>query len=881
MNLLWMNDEEIMGRYYPIIILIFIAFIISTSSGFCLADATLPSDTGRSKLSSDLLQIMNSTYCPPGKTSDDMVKGMQMLGQVRLNKTEGPLVHVSIDISTGKNPESIKQYLSDLVIDNSYSLVSGWITLENLSIIADMDQVKKVRPVFPPAHAGNSLTPISEDLHTQDNERDWKNKISTDLLQIVDPSYLSPGQSHDNFTKLMEQTGEMRVRENKQQVLITARVSGDQTLSSYQHLFYNPAADQAYGRISGWINSSDISSLAMMNGIISLAVQIPPRTLEIQTEGDKLLGCNIFRNQTGLTGKNITIGVISDGVDGLMGLEEKGELSDVTVLSNTIGGDEGSAMLQIIHDIAPDAKLMFCDRGTSQIEYIKGFDSLIKNGCQIICDDITYVEPFYEDGYISQNILDRILSYNILYITAAGNFAKEHYQGPFNGYEYQGYQWQNFNGSENSCDMKFQVPSGTAGHVVLQWDDRFGKSSNNYDLFLYDEKGREIARSVNLQDGDDDPMEWVRFMNTDDNPCTYTVKVVKSAAEDANLEIYVLPLSGRSIILDPSTPGDSLFGQQVVNEAITVGAVTPYGKNLTVQDYSSRGPATLKYPSEENRLKPDIVAPDHVNVLTGELKKAVFTGTSASVPHIAGLAALIWSSDKTLTQAQVKELILNSTIYSDSNKTWNPDTGYGMPKLSNLTLNNQVFDHFDDNKPTFSFFQFEPRDNENAGNITLYPGWNMISVPCPIIEGMTSAGIFDSINTGGHSIWRYNSSVSAWSQIKEDDDIAQMDVIWIWSPDLQALNLEFDDSGKNIRALKLNNGWNPIGVPGRESITARDLLSPLNDSWTYILVFDPKAQDFRPSIINGGTGIFSPDRLIYPGEGLWLYMTESGILLPS
>jgi hypothetical protein len=429
--------------------------------------------------------------------------------------------------------------------------------------------------------------------------------------------------------------------------------------------------------------------------------------------------------------------------------------------------------------------------------------------------------------------------------------------------------------------MNFQVPSGTAGHVVLQWDDRFGESANNYDLFLYDEKGREIARSVNLQDGDDDPMEWVRFMNTDNNPQTYTVKVVKSAAEDANLEIYVLPLSGRSIILDPSTPEDSLFGQQVVNEAITVGAITPYGKNLTVQDYSSRGPASLKYPSTEIRLKPDIVAPDHITVLTGQLHKAVFTGTSASVPHIAGLAALIWSSDPSLTQAGVKEQILNATGYLSSNNSWNPETGYGMPKLSNLTLDAQELNQSDISKPTISFFRFEPRDNENAGNITLYHGWNMISVPCPIIKGMTSGDIFNSINTSGHSIWRYNSSDSNWSQMKNNDDLAQMDVIWVWSPDIQNLNFQFDDSGKNIRALKLNNGWNPVGVPGRESMTARDLLSPLNDSWIYILVFDPKAQDFRPSIINGGTGIFSPDRLIYPGEGIWLYMNGSGILLPS
>lgn len=199
-------------------------------------------------------------------------------------------------------------------------------------------------------------------------------------------------------------------------------------------------------------------------------------------------------------------------------------------MSDTIGGDEGLAMLQIVHDIAPNASLYFHDRGSSQIEYVRALDQLIIHGCNIICDDITYVEPFFEDGYIAQNIIDRILSYNILYITAAGNFAKEHYQAPFNGYEEQGYLWQNFNGSKGR-DLHFSVSPGLAGHVILQWDDRVGYSSNNYDLFLYDESGREIARSVNLQDGDDDPMEWVRFVNNGDKIKEYTVKVVQAAAD--------------------------------------------------------------------------------------------------------------------------------------------------------------------------------------------------------------------------------------------------------------------------------------------------------------------------------------------------------------
>ena len=108
-------------------------------------------------------------------------------------------------------------------------------------------------------------------------------------------------------------------------------------------------------------------------------------------------------------------------------------------------------------------------------------------------------------------------------------------------------------------------------------------------------------------------MEWVRFVNSADRPREFTVKVVQAAAEDALLEIYVLPLSGRSVELDPYTPEDSVFGQQAVKQALVVGAAAPGGKNLTVQEYSSRGPALIGTCLELER--PDLVAPDHT-VLT-------------------------------------------------------------------------------------------------------------------------------------------------------------------------------------------------------------------------------------------------------------------------
>ena len=856
-------------------ILSFILILSLCSTG--TAERALNSDNSASNiLSSDLLQILNKASCPPGQSPDDIIDTMEKNGQIRRNESGAWTVHVTLELEENQTSDDILPMLSQPALDTSYHLITGWASSENLTLLAGMSGIKSIIPVFPPVSSGSFEIIQNEPTISAAPDNAWRTKLSTDLLQLLDDTYLSPGQSRADMMALMEKTGEVRLADTDIEVRISAKTKPSSSPSTFLEYFSSPVVDSVYGRIGGWIRADNITRLAMQEGILSLVVQIPPRTSHITTEGDYLLKTREFRNMSGLSGEGVRVGVISDGVDGLFDLRRLGELPDVEVISDTVGGDEGLAMLQIIHDIAPNATLLFHDRGSSQIEFVRALDQLIIHGCTIICDDITYVEPFFEDGYISQNIIDRVLSYNVLYITAAGNFAKEHYQAPFYGYEDQGYLWQDFQGSSGR-DMKFIVPSGLAGHVILQWDDRFGSSANNYDLFLYDDSGREIARSVNLQDGDDDPMEWVRFVNSADRPREFSVKVVQAAAEDALLEIYVLPLSGRSVELDPYTPEDSVFGQQAVKQALVVGAAAPGAKNITVQEYSSRGPALIRYPEYELRKKPDLVAPDHITVLTGSMQQAVFTGTSAAAPHIAGLAALIMSGSPGIKESEVRKIILNAT--GTPPDEWNASYGRGMPLASNLSIPENTTRAIW--YPVMNGCSFEPRSNDVAEKIFLYPGWNMVSIPYPLARGNETARIFEPVQTACHSIWRYNPAGGFWTAVRPDDHLLQMDVVWVYSEQEAGINLHFDTTGANQTVKQLHPGWNPVGVPGRESITARDLLSPLTDAWTTVLVFDSKTQEFRPSIINGGSGTYSPSRLLYPSEGWWVYMNRPGIMFPG
>src|SRR5262249_60758446 len=64
----------------------------------------------------------------------------------------------------------------------------------------------------------------------------------------------------------------------------------------------------------------------------------------------------------GLDGSGVVVGVISDGIDSLRDAQNSQNLPDVEVPNGGCrrgSGDEGTALLEIVHDVAPGAQLLF------------------------------------------------------------------------------------------------------------------------------------------------------------------------------------------------------------------------------------------------------------------------------------------------------------------------------------------------------------------------------------------------------------------------------------------------------------------------------------------------------------------------------------------
>ncbi|WP_440956816.1 S8 family peptidase [Methanosarcina sp. Mfa9] len=408
-----------------------------------------------------------------------------------------------------------------------------------------------------------------------------------------------------------------------------------------------------------------------------------------QDENSYVPGLESFRKLPGVSGKGVRVGIISDGVDSFAGAKAAGVLpGDVQVLAAG-NGDEGTAMLEIVHGIAPDAKLYFHEAGSNKLEFNKAVDALLAEGCRIICDDIGWPdEPFFEDGIVASHVREALESQDLLYVSAAGNDANRHYQGMFFD---DGSGWHDFSsGKSSSKNLYVDVPPGGEVTVVLQWNDPWDAAGNDYDLYLKDcSGGEELASSKNSQDGKGVPLEFFRYANPEKMVIKGKICIEKYSGEPKVLEVFIYPESRRDIYPDNLVEEDSVFGHPAVPEVLCVGAVGSENGNSTnensgIAPYSSRGPVSIYFPRSEAREKPDLCGPGSVELRGTDESRNLFAGTSASAPYVAGVAALVWSEQPEKNASEIRE-ILCSTAGDLGAPGYDSTFGYGIVDSSAFT----------------------------------------------------------------------------------------------------------------------------------------------------------------------------------------------------
>ena len=442
------------------------------------------------------------------------------------------------------------------------------------------------------------------------------------------------------------------------------------------------------------------------------------------TEGDVAHTADIARANFSVDGTGITTCAMSDSVDALATLQGSGDLpAGVFVLpgqSGNPGTSEGTALLEIIHDLAPGSDLGFATGAGGQAQMAQNILDLAAAGCDVIVDDVLYLgELVFQDGIIAQAV-ETVVASGVPYFTSAGNSGNLAsgtsgvFEGVYAGAALpavlagNGESAHDFGGGTVGNEITFDPPA----FITLQWADPAGQAANDFDLFVLDDAlANVVAFSTGVQDGDDLPLEAIDSSGRDD--LGNQVVIVKFGGDDVFLH-----LNTHRGQLDVGTDGQ-IFGHPAAEGAITVGAVNVAsagggaftgGAANPSEPFTSDGPRTIFFNAnstpvspiaaplgtienpkytvqvdgpapmpQRTRQKPDVAAADGVSTATPGFDP--FFGTSAAAPHSAAIASLLKQLAPSLDPFDLENLMKSSALDID-------DPGFDNLSGSGIVMTN-------------------------------------------------------------------------------------------------------------------------------------------------------------------------------------------------
>jgi subtilisin family serine protease len=352
----------------------------------------------------------------------------------------------------------------------------------------------------------------------------------------------------------------------------------------------------------------------------------------------------------GCRGQGVKVAVLDSGFRGYRAFLGSVLPRHVTVRSfrndgNLEARDSQHGILcgEVIHALAPEAELLFAnwepdrpDRFLDAVRWAR------QQGAKVV--SCSLIMPSWSDGEgggVVNETLARIAGNgrnpsDLLCFASAGNTAQRHWCGRFHSDASGCHQWR----------------SGQVDNPLSPWGNErvsvelYGRVGGEYELSVYDQGTKRPVGQAVLRGLPNDPKYGcavVRFQPEAGR--SYVVRLrrlhVTGAAKDESLHLVALGAG-----LEHSTARGSVACPADGPGVLAVGAVDEDGRRLF---YSSCGGARCP--------KPDFVAEVPFPSLWRE---RAFSGTSATAPQAAAIAALWWSRHADWTADDVRAAMRRS-----------------------------------------------------------------------------------------------------------------------------------------------------------------------------------------------------------------------------
>ncbi|MGH8140534.1 MAG: hypothetical protein ACREVV_20375, partial [Steroidobacteraceae bacterium] len=561
-----------------------------------------------------------------------------------------------------------------------------------------------VRPIAAPRAlaSGEAHLQVSGSRNSQPRQGAMSGKLDTalaDLLRnaaLVRPDHaLQDLHAMSPAARFMQRPGG-----TEPLVLIDAVTRGDpQQLKSALLALGLQHASVYSNDVSGWLPVTQVEAAGVLAELHSIRASMPrTRAGAVTSQGDFVQHSAAVRaTYPTLTGTGVTVGVISDSYNcypvfaannvpasGSAGYASNGFLATaandmssgdlpaaVKVVAEAICmsgthyngypdqlpySDEGRAMMQIVHDVAPGANLSFYTAEIGEADFAKGIKALAQAGANIIADDVGYFdEPFFQDGMVAQSI-DAVKAQGVAYFSAAGNDSNDE-TNPTRKHAWEstapvftaaptsgpmaGEQLLNFDTSGRSTvtDLPVTIPALSPGElvaVVVQWDQPYvtgspnsGGATSSIDLCVFGQAGG-VNGCTGPNTSGKDPVQKLIISNS-------ASAAGPTAAAKLNIEIglagntigpgrikLLLEDGGNTASIDDfATNSSTIQGHPNAAGAAAVGAAFFFNTSecgttpAVLERYSSQGGAPTLFDTSGKRLaaptvrqKPDFVGPD-------------------------------------------------------------------------------------------------------------------------------------------------------------------------------------------------------------------------------------------------------------------------------
>lgn len=433
----------------------------------------------------------------------------------------------------------------------------------------------------------------------------------------------------------------------------------------------------------------EVSELPFIRQIRLPSYGIPNVQGAVGTEGDAVVKADLTRERLGLDGSGIRVGVISNGIGALSLVVANGDLPPTELIRGESGfgfatesrggvtgrsfradgsiegalgqsAMEGTAILEIVHDVAPGAQLFFAAIST-EIDFVNAVKWLrdeaggpnsrrgTPGGVDIMVNNFAFFDngPFDGSSAASRAATEAV-GKGVAFFTSAGNAALRHYQGRFS--DPDGNTFHNFSGTDEA--LRITVGGGQTVTVTLSWSDPREGSGNDYNLRAFDAQGNPLTVGVfggrDPQTGTQPPAEVLTIMNTSFITAKTVDVMIDNVGNRASPRELSLFVFGAPVPIDHNVPSGSVLSPGDAPEVIAVGAVNQATPD-TIEPFSSQGPTA------DGRLTPRLVAPDGVSTTISGPHN--FFGTSAAAPHAAAVAALLLNHNPRLSPDQLVRVL--------------------------------------------------------------------------------------------------------------------------------------------------------------------------------------------------------------------------------